>query len=52
MPEEHPVFRMTIQEVSALVTDLEEKYRTWTLPRTTLQPQVTLADLAAIRASL
>ena len=30
--EEHPVFRMALQDVSALVAELEERYRTWTLP--------------------
>lgn len=57
MAEDHPVMHMTIEEVSALVAELEEKYRTWTLPRvaptgTAPVPPVTLADLAAIRASL
>ena len=56
-PEDHPVFRMTLPEVLALVADLEEKYRTWTLPHvaptgTAPVPPVTLADLATIRASL
>ena len=51
-PEDHPIFSMTLQEVQALVTDLEAKYRTWALPRRAPPPQATLVELAAIRASL
>ena len=36
--EDHPVFRMTLPEVLALVADLEEKYRTWTLPALETRP--------------
>lgn len=52
MPDDHPVLRMTLPEVQALVADLEAKACTWALPRRTPPPQVTLVDLAAIRASL
>ena len=49
--------RMRLDEVLRLVAELEEKYRTWTLPHvaptgTAPVPPVTLADLARIRASL
>ena len=54
--EDHPVFRMRPGS-ARLVGELEERYRTWTLPHvaptgTAPVPPVTLVGLATIRASL
>ena len=56
-PVDPAVMRMRLDEVLRLVGELEERYRTWTLPHvaptgTAPVPPVTLADLARIRASL
>ena len=51
-PVDPPVMRMRLDEVLRLVAELEERYRTWTLPHvaptgTAPVPPVTLADLAS-----